>query len=232
MLTAIAERKWIIGHSFRVAKMKCAYSVECRPALGKVISMAINKGIQQGLEAGIKNRKAGRTLSQVEAYDPAIETKYVAAVKEFKNVSFSLLEELEALKDSSLTLLMSTLTLEDDHSDVDPSPELHRLQPAPDQVTVPIYDDQGSSRGASSIIGEMLLSDAIAVVRRSVERRKLGVPSSSAASGPSVAMPSQDNALVVADYQISSVAIDDATHISESHYDLFYLEVLDKTVDT
>ncbi|GKA17828.1 hypothetical protein Tco_0697665, partial [Tanacetum coccineum] len=43
-----------------------------------VISMAINKGIQQGLEAGVVHGKAGRSLPQIEAYDPEIEAKYVA----------------------------------------------------------------------------------------------------------------------------------------------------------
>ncbi|GJW63362.1 hypothetical protein Tco_0115246, partial [Tanacetum coccineum] len=53
MLTAIAGRRWVVGHGFRLAVYKCAHSVECRSSLGKVILMAINKGIQQVLEAGI-----------------------------------------------------------------------------------------------------------------------------------------------------------------------------------
>ncbi|GKG31941.1 hypothetical protein Tco_0426891, partial [Tanacetum coccineum] len=88
MLTAIAGRRWVVGHGFRLAVYKCARAVECRSALGKVISMAINKGIQQGLDAGIIHGKAGRSLAQVEAYDPEVEGKYVAAVSEFKGVSF------------------------------------------------------------------------------------------------------------------------------------------------
>ncbi|GJZ87058.1 hypothetical protein Tco_0658668 [Tanacetum coccineum] len=58
MLTAIAGRRWVVGHGFRLVVYKCARSVECHSALGKVISMAINKGIQQGLEAGIVHGKA------------------------------------------------------------------------------------------------------------------------------------------------------------------------------
>ncbi|GKF71351.1 hypothetical protein Tco_0207465, partial [Tanacetum coccineum] len=102
--------------------MKCAQSSECRSALGKVISLAINKGIQQGLEAGVEHGKAGRSLAQVEAYDPNVENKYVAVVNDFKNVSFSLLEELKALKDSPLALIMFALTLE---GDAESTPKLH-----------------------------------------------------------------------------------------------------------
>ncbi|GJS46209.1 hypothetical protein Tco_0596330, partial [Tanacetum coccineum] len=97
---------------------------------GKVISMAINK---------------------VEAYDPEIEVKYVAAVSEFKGVSFPLLDELESLKDSPLSLIMFALTLKDDHGNTDATPEFCRFQPSLDQVTLPIYYESGSiDRGASS----------------------------------------------------------------------------------
>nr|GEY02204.1 transposase (putative), gypsy type [Tanacetum cinerariifolium] len=80
MLTAIAGRRWVVGHGFRLALHKCARSVKCRSALGKVISMAINK---------------------------EIEGKYVAAVFEFESVSFLLLDKLEGLKDSLIALIMS-----------------------------------------------------------------------------------------------------------------------------
>nr|GEW92408.1 transposase (putative), gypsy type [Tanacetum cinerariifolium] len=72
MLTAIVERRWVIGHDFCFAVHQCASSAECRSALGKVISMAINKGIQQGLEAGVVHGKAGRSLTQIEAYNPEV----------------------------------------------------------------------------------------------------------------------------------------------------------------
>ncbi|GKG58367.1 hypothetical protein Tco_0592146, partial [Tanacetum coccineum] len=55
LLTVVAGRRWVIGHDMRLAIMKCAQSVECRSALWKVISMAINKGIQEGLSAGIEH---------------------------------------------------------------------------------------------------------------------------------------------------------------------------------
>ncbi|GKA20080.1 hypothetical protein Tco_0700069, partial [Tanacetum coccineum] len=81
---------------------------------GKVISMAINKGIQQGLEVGVVHGGAGRSLSQIEAYDPDTEGKYVVAVSKLENVSFPLLDELEILKDSPLALIMYALALKDD----------------------------------------------------------------------------------------------------------------------
>ncbi|GKE67140.1 hypothetical protein Tco_1521301, partial [Tanacetum coccineum] len=92
MFTAIARRLWVIGHGLRLAVYKCAPSVECA---------------QHG--------KEGRSLAQIEAYDPEIEAKFVVVVSEFKNISFPLLDELEGLRDSPLAPIMSALTLKDDH---------------------------------------------------------------------------------------------------------------------
>ncbi|GJV42456.1 hypothetical protein Tco_1420896 [Tanacetum coccineum] len=229
MLTAIARQRWILGHGIRLAVMKCAQSSECHFTLGKVISLAINKGIQQGLEAGIEHGKAGRSLAQVETYDPEVENKYVAAVGEFENVSFSLLEELEALKDSPLAFIMSALTLE---GDADSTPELRKLQPSLDQVTIPVYYESDGSRGFGSISHEMLLSDAIPAIRGRAERRGLGSSSGSATDGAAANVPAQDSSLVVADYQISTLTLtDDFIPVTQPHDDLFDTTVLDKPVD-
>ncbi|GJT92815.1 hypothetical protein Tco_1081660 [Tanacetum coccineum] len=77
-----------------------------RFVLGKVISFAINKGIQEGLEAGIEHGKSRRTLAQVEAYNPRVKDEFVSAVTNFKNVSFTLLDVLDSLKDSLLTSII------------------------------------------------------------------------------------------------------------------------------
>ncbi|GJX48734.1 hypothetical protein Tco_0273924 [Tanacetum coccineum] len=108
MLTSISRRRWVVGHDFRLAVHKCARFVKCRSALGKVISMAINKGIQQGLEARVVH------------------------VSEFENVSFPLLDELEGLKDSPLALIMSALTLKDDYSNTDATLKFYQFQPSLD----------------------------------------------------------------------------------------------------
>ncbi|GKC36702.1 hypothetical protein Tco_1049086 [Tanacetum coccineum] len=77
--------------------------------------------------------KAGRSLAQLEAYDPEVEGKYVAAVSEFKNISFPLLDELESLKDSLFASIMSVLVLKDDQGNMDGTPEFAYFQPSLDQ---------------------------------------------------------------------------------------------------
>ncbi|GJV84506.1 WVD2-like protein 7 [Tanacetum coccineum] len=107
--------------------------------------MAIDKGIQEGLVAEIKHAKAERTLGEVEAYDFRIEARYVAAVKELENVSLPLLDQLEALMDSPLELLMSS-TLKGSHGEEDSTLEFQRLKFVSEQVTIPVYYERGGSR--------------------------------------------------------------------------------------
>nr|GFA41577.1 hypothetical protein [Tanacetum cinerariifolium]GFA59130.1 hypothetical protein [Tanacetum cinerariifolium] len=69
MFTAIARRRWVLSHGIRLAVTKCAKSAECRSALGRVISLAIDKGIQEGFEVGIEHGKAGRSVTQDDRGD-------------------------------------------------------------------------------------------------------------------------------------------------------------------
>nr|GEY53624.1 transposase (putative), gypsy type [Tanacetum cinerariifolium] len=46
MLTAIAGRRWVIGHGLRLAMMKCAESLEMRHAFADVVSAGVAKGLK------------------------------------------------------------------------------------------------------------------------------------------------------------------------------------------
>ncbi|GJZ08883.1 hypothetical protein Tco_0543166 [Tanacetum coccineum] len=139
------------------------------------------------LEADIEHGKANRSLTEVEAYDSGVKAKYVAAVHELENVSFSLLDQLESLMDSHLELLKSSLKLEGDHGEEDPTLEFCKLQPVSDQVTMPVYYERGGSRDPGSISHEILLSDALAASHaRGKKHKKVSLE----IGDPSVAMPS------------------------------------------
>ncbi|GJY05593.1 hypothetical protein Tco_0371533 [Tanacetum coccineum] len=212
----------VLGHSVRLVVMKCAQSSKCYSAQGKVISLAINKGIQQGLEAEIKHGKAGRSLAQVEAYDPYVENKYVAEVNDFDNVSFSLPEELEALKDFSLALIMSSLTLE---CDADSTPKLreHSMRSSLDICSVSCVFVSSCSLWVLVLLGHrMLLSDVIPAIRERAEKRGLGPSSSFLKGGVAGVVLVQDSSLGVADYQVSTlVHTGSIGSVAPPHDDLF-----------
>nr|GEZ76725.1 hypothetical protein [Tanacetum cinerariifolium]GFA26142.1 hypothetical protein [Tanacetum cinerariifolium] len=62
MLTAIAGRRWVIGHGLRLATMKCAESLKMRQAFADVVSAGIVKGMSEGLKHGVEHGHAQRTL--------------------------------------------------------------------------------------------------------------------------------------------------------------------------
>ncbi|GJR65751.1 hypothetical protein Tco_0011816 [Tanacetum coccineum] len=65
-LTTIDGRRWIISRGFRLAVMKCLQSPEYVVALGTAIGLAIDKGVQTGLAAGIDHGRAGRSLTKIK----------------------------------------------------------------------------------------------------------------------------------------------------------------------
>nr|GEY76162.1 hypothetical protein [Tanacetum cinerariifolium] len=86
MLTAISGRRWVIRHGLRLAVMKCAESLELRQAFADVVSAGLVKGMRKGLKHGIDHGKADRDLAAVEAYDPEVDSKYVKALQDLKDL--------------------------------------------------------------------------------------------------------------------------------------------------
>ncbi|GKA06972.1 hypothetical protein Tco_0686196 [Tanacetum coccineum] len=114
MLTAIASHRWVIGHGLRLAVMKSSESPELRQAFADVVSAGLVKGITEGLKHGIDHGKADRDLATIEAYDPEADSKYVKALQDLKDLKYSLVDQLEGLKDAPMELFMTSLYLESD----------------------------------------------------------------------------------------------------------------------
>ncbi|GKA25347.1 hypothetical protein Tco_0711456 [Tanacetum coccineum] len=71
LLTTISGRRWLLTRGLKLVVVKGLNSPEYLAALGSAISRAIKKGIQSDLSAGIDHGKAGRSLADVVAYNPA-----------------------------------------------------------------------------------------------------------------------------------------------------------------
>nr|GEV70117.1 hypothetical protein [Tanacetum cinerariifolium] len=111
-------------------------SFEYLQALWQAIGYTVNKGIQDGLKAGIHHGQAGRDLSVIEAYDPSTKAKYIDVVNAFGVVDFSLLSELESKKDSCIVDLMDSIYLEGTLAEI---PGAKNLQPSPEQLMLSIH---------------------------------------------------------------------------------------------
>ncbi|GJT05511.1 hypothetical protein Tco_0839973 [Tanacetum coccineum] len=82
-------------------------------ALGHAFGRAIEKGMQEGLAAGIEHGQAGRCLTDLEAYIPSAEDDFNSAIRELRDLNFPLLQELSNKKDASTWDIMDLLRLDD-----------------------------------------------------------------------------------------------------------------------
>nr|GEV67322.1 hypothetical protein [Tanacetum cinerariifolium] len=114
MLTAIACRRWVVGHGLRLAMMKCAESLEMRQAFVDVVSVRVAKGMSEGLKHGVEHGRAQLTVESIEAYDLEAEAKFVATLQSLKDLKYPLLDQLEGLKDAHMDVIMAALYLESD----------------------------------------------------------------------------------------------------------------------
>ncbi|GKD33534.1 hypothetical protein Tco_1249043 [Tanacetum coccineum] len=175
MLTAIAGRRWVIGHGLRLAVMKCVESSELRQAFANVVSAGLAKGMSEGLKYGIEHGKAGRDLTIVEAYDPEADGKYVQALQKLKDLKYPLLEQLEKLKDAPMEVIMASLYLESDSGEDAPQ-WIRDLRPSSSQLKIPIYHEVRNPEDPWAIKEEMPLEDAIAAnISRAKKKRKCRV---------------------------------------------------------
>ncbi|GJV11352.1 hypothetical protein Tco_1352893 [Tanacetum coccineum] len=101
LLNVIAGRRWLLTHGMRLLMVKCLNSNEYMEALGHAFGRAIEKGMQEGLAAGIEHGQAGRCLTDLEAYIPSAEDDFNSAIRELRDLNFPLLQELSTKKDGS-----------------------------------------------------------------------------------------------------------------------------------
>ncbi|GKC86472.1 hypothetical protein Tco_1147121 [Tanacetum coccineum] len=121
----------ILGRDLKLAVIKCLQSPEYLYALGGALGGAIDKGMQDGLAAGVDHGRAGRGLDDIAAYDPSAEANFVSAVNALRTVNFPLLAQLESQKDASMADIMDLLCLEGPAAE---TPGASQLQPSPKQL--------------------------------------------------------------------------------------------------
>nr|GFC32588.1 transposase (putative), gypsy type [Tanacetum cinerariifolium] len=171
MLTAIAGRRWVIGHGLRLAMMKCAESLEMRQTFADVVSAGVAKGMSEGLKHGVEHGRTQLELESIEAYDPEAEAKFIAALQSLKDLKFSLLDQLESLKDAPMDVIMAALYLESDTGGDAPQ-YIRDLRPSSSQLTIPVYPEVHDPRNPWACKEEIALADAIAANISRAEKKK------------------------------------------------------------
>nr|GEV00683.1 hypothetical protein [Tanacetum cinerariifolium] len=170
MLTAIAGRRWVIGHGLRLAVMKCGKSTELRQVFADVVSAGIVKGMSERLKYGVEHGKANLSLEAIEAYDP--KTKYISALHALKDLKYPMVDQLESLKDAPIDVIMASLHLESDTGDDAPQ-WIRELRPSSSQLKIHVYPKVRDPTDPWACKEEILLADAIAAnVSRAENKNK------------------------------------------------------------
>nr|GEU55055.1 hypothetical protein [Tanacetum cinerariifolium] len=172
--TTISGRRWILTHGINLVLLKCLKSSEYLEALGQAIGCAVNKGIHDGLKAGVDHGKDGRDLSVIEAYDPSAEAKYIDVVNALGAVDFSLLSELKDKKDASMVDLMDSLCLEGPLAEI---PRAKDLQPSPKQLILPLHrpKDNVVLRETSQSFSLQVVDSRVQRVRGEIQEKHLSL---------------------------------------------------------
>nr|GFB88253.1 transposase (putative), gypsy type [Tanacetum cinerariifolium] len=134
-----------------------------------------------GLKHGVKHGRSQLELESIEAYDPEAEAKFVAALESLKDLKFSLLDQLEGLKDAPMDVIMAALYLESDTGGDAPQ-YIRDLRPSSSQLTIPVYPEACKE--------EITLADAIAANISRAEKKKNAGYASATSYGPSHFGPS------------------------------------------
>nr|GEW61811.1 hypothetical protein [Tanacetum cinerariifolium] len=205
MLTAIAGRRWVIGHGLRLAVMKCGESTELRQVFTDVVSAGIAKGMSEGLNYGVEHGNANLSLEAIEAYDSKAEAKYIAALHALKDLKYPIVDQLESLKDPPMDVIMASLRLESDTGDDAPQ-WICELHPSSSQLKIPVYPEVRDPTDHWACKEEILLADAIAAnVSRAEKKKKCRVVCRThgvSSNGVSVSVPTvvpQGLAILLAD---------------------------------
>ncbi|GJY75205.1 hypothetical protein Tco_0480321 [Tanacetum coccineum] len=162
LLNVVAGRRWLLTHGMKLLLVKCLNSNEYMEALGHAFGRAIEKGMQEGLAAGIEHGQAGRCLTDLEAYIPSAEDDFNSAIRDLRDLNFPLLQELSNKKDASTWDIMDLLRLDDAVAE---TLGMTDLQPDVSQLMVPVHHKQDRV-----VIGSQALSVALDICRGRVEK--------------------------------------------------------------
>ncbi|GJV74115.1 hypothetical protein Tco_1494110 [Tanacetum coccineum] len=157
-----AGRRWLLAHGMKLLMAKCLNSTEYMEALRNAFGRTIEKGMQEGLAAGIEHGQAGRCLTDLEAYIPSVEVDFNSVVCDLRDLDFPLLQELSNKKDASTWDVMDLLCLDDAVAE---ALGMTDLQPDVSQLMVPIHHKQDRV-----VIGSQALSVALDIYRGRVEK--------------------------------------------------------------
>nr|GFA37805.1 hypothetical protein [Tanacetum cinerariifolium] len=126
--------------------------------------------IGHGLRLAIM--KCAESLEMRQAFADVVSARVAKALQSLKDLKFSLLDQLESLKDAPMDVIMAALYLESDTGGDAPQ-YIRDLRPSSSQPTIPVYPEVRDPRNPWACKEEIALADAIAENISRAEKKKI-----------------------------------------------------------
>ncbi|GJV27952.1 hypothetical protein Tco_1384400 [Tanacetum coccineum] len=111
MLSAIAERRWLISHGLRLAAMSTLESQEVKQSFGDVVKCALARGKAEAVEELHEKKLLTVPAAQVPGYNHNAYEELVAAMEAMKLLELPHIAQLERDQDYPIGVIMAGLTL-------------------------------------------------------------------------------------------------------------------------
>ena len=111
LVSAIAERRWLISHGLRLAAMGTLESSEVKNAFGDVVKCALARGKMEVVEELHENKMLTVPAAQVPGYNENAYSELVAAMERMKLLELPHIAQLERDQDYPIDVIMEGLTL-------------------------------------------------------------------------------------------------------------------------
>ncbi|GJV51941.1 gypsy type transposase [Tanacetum coccineum] len=111
MLSAIAERRWLISHGLRLAAMSALESQEVKQSFGDVVKCALARGKAEAVEELHEKKLLTVPAAQVPGYNDNAYEELVAAMETMKLLELPHIAQLERDQDYPIDVIMAGLTL-------------------------------------------------------------------------------------------------------------------------
>ncbi|GJS91442.1 hypothetical protein Tco_0774078 [Tanacetum coccineum] len=139
MLSAIAERRWLISHDLRLAAISTLESQEVKQSFGDVVKCALARGKAEAVEELHEKKLLTVPAAQVPGYNGNAYEELVAAMETMKLLELPHIAQLERDQDYPIGVIMAGLTLARHATEGAEAQPDYFLKPDVAQLQVPIF---------------------------------------------------------------------------------------------
>ncbi|GJU41440.1 hypothetical protein Tco_1194397, partial [Tanacetum coccineum] len=172
MLSAIAERRWLISHGLRLAAMGALESQEVKQSFGDVVKCALARGKAEAVEELHEKKLLTVPAAQVPGYNDNAYEELVAAMETMKLLELPHIAQLERDQDYPIGVIMAGLTLARHAAEGAEAQPDYFLKPDVAQLQVPIFARPRDILNPFALEKEIPLKESLEAHARRLAKKK------------------------------------------------------------